>query len=62
MAVKSGPEPLGTREIVKRLVKLHGVYGSPKSSLEETVQAALEALGGTYEALRRLLTLCAQNV
>ena len=48
---------LGTSEIVSRLRKLRDAYFPIHYTLEETVVAALVELGGTYEALRRLLTL-----
>lgn len=60
-SIKAGPEPLGLREIVKRLERLRAVYLPNGYSMEQTVQAALKELGGTPEALRRFLVLCAQT-
>ncbi len=60
MAVKATPNPPGTAELVERLDTLRGVLYSdrPKMGATETVRAAVAELGGTQEALTRLLTLC----
>jgi len=61
MAVKATPNPPGTAELLERLDTLRGVLYSdrPKMGATETVRAAVAELGGTQEALTRLLTLCA---
>lgn len=60
MAVKAMPNPPGTAELVSRLELLRGVLYSDKSDMQiaDTVRAAVAELGGTQEALTRLLTLC----
>ena len=61
MTVKATPNPPGTAELVERLQTLRGVLYAdrPKMGPTETVMAAVAELGGTQEALTRLLTLCA---
>ena len=61
MAVKGTLNPPGTTELVARLEALRSVlyWDRPGMRLEETVRAATVELGGTQEALVRLLTLCA---
>ncbi len=61
MAVKSTANPPGTAELVDRLEALRSVlyWDRPGMRLEAVVRAATEELGGTQEALVRLLTLCA---
>ena len=60
MAVKATPNPPGTAELVSRLEALQGVlyWDRPGMRLTDTIKAAVEELGGTQEALMRLLTLC----
>ena len=64
MAVKCTSNPPGTADLVSRLEALRSVlyWDRPGMQLEETVQAATEELGGTQEALVRLLTLCVTSL
>jgi hypothetical protein len=59
MAVKATANPSGTAKLVERLEALQGVLYSdrPDMRVSDTVKAATAELGGTQEALTRLLTL-----